>query len=39
MNFSWEFAKGMMLILLIYIVMMGVPLMAVMIYEIRKRRK
>lgn len=39
MNFSWGFAKEMLLILLIYLVMVGFPLVAVMIYEIKRRRK
>lgn len=39
MNFSWGFAKDMLLILLIYLVLVGVPLVAVMIYEIKRRRK
>lgn len=39
MNFSWGFAKDMLLILLFYLVLVGVPLVAVMIYEIKRRRK
>ena len=39
MNFSWGFAKDILLILLIYLVLVGVPLVAVMIYEIKRRRK
>ena len=37
MNFSWEYAKGMFLILLIYVVMAVVPIVAVVIYEERKK--
>ena len=35
-NLSWEFAGGMFLIFLLWVVILGLPLMAVVIYEKRK---
>jgi hypothetical protein len=35
-NLSWEFAGGMFLIFLLWVVILGLPLMAVVIYENRK---